>query len=224
MIIKHNSQIAQEFTEIMLTAYYDRSVTHRDGWHRSDVIACPVKAYWRLTGEVPIDLTPDDVGIFLLGELCHIALHKYFDAQEKHFDLGGIAVTVDAIFKAIYPIETKSTRKSIYKKEELLNEWIEQLGIAMSIMGVNTGYLMVMNIISFSLNVWEINMTNEELTMFGNTAQFQALAIADSIEKHDPSILCPKFDECKFCSYRPKPRKDKKGCRFYRKPVKEATE
>jgi hypothetical protein len=222
MIIEHDSVMAQEFTKIMLTAYYDRSVTHREGFHRSDVIACPLKAYWRLTGEVEIDLGPDDVGIFLLGELCHIALHKYFDAQEKHYDLGGVAVTVDAIFKNAFPIETKSTRKKIYRKEDLLNEWIEQLGIAMSIMHINTGYLMVMNIISFSLNIWKVTLSDEELIMFGNSCQFQAFAIGDSVQKRDPSILQPKFDECKYCSYRPKPRKGKIGCRFYRKPPKEA--
>src|SRR3989304_2298702 len=116
MQIKHNSQMAQEFSKVMLTAYYDKSVNGRAGWHRSDAIACPLKAYWRLTGEIQPDLGPDDVGILLLGELCHIALHKYFDAQEKAFDLGGIQITIDAIF-GNFPIETKSTRKKIYRKE-----------------------------------------------------------------------------------------------------------
>jgi len=222
MQIKHNSEMANEFSKIMLTAYYDRSVLGREGWHRSDAISCPLKAYWRLTGEINPDLGPNDVGILLLGELCHIALHKYFDAQEKHFDLGGIAITVDAIHGA-FPIETKSTRKKIYRKEDLLNDWIEQLGIAMAVMGVNTGYLMIMNIISFSLNVWEITMSTDELNMFANSCQFQALAIGDAIEKHNPSILSPKHVECINCSYRPKPRKDIKGCPFFKK-LKEESE
>lgn len=217
MQITHNTQISEEFSKIMLTAYYDQSVTHRSGWHRSDAISCPIKAYWRLTGEVPIDLGPSDCGILLLGELCHIALHKYFDAQEKHYDLGGISITVDAIFKGVFPIETKSTRKAIYRKEDLLNDWLEQLGIAMAVMKVNTGYLMIMNIITFALNVWEITMSNDELAMFGNSCQFQAFAIADAIQKRDPSILTPKTCECANCSYRPKPRKNLVGCRFYKK-------
>jgi hypothetical protein len=220
MQIVHNSQMAQEFSQVMLTAYYDRSVNHREGWHRSDSISCPLTAYWRLTGEIPIDLGPNEVGILLLGELCHIALHKYFDAKEKQFDMGGIAVTVDAIF-GNFPIETKSTRKKIYRKEDLPEEWIEQLGIAMSVMGANTGYIMVMNIISFSLNVWEITMSTDELNMFGNSCLFQAFSIGDAIDKRKPSILTPKYKDCKYCGYRPKPRKDKKGCPFFKKEEKE---
>ena len=222
MNIKHNSEMAQQFSEIMLTDYYDKSVNHRTGWHRSDSIACPLKAYWRLTDEIKPDLGPNDVGILLLGELCHIALHKYFDAQEKRYDLGGVQITVDAIFGQ-FPIETKSTRKKIYRKEDLLNEWIEQLAIAMAVMHVNTGYLMVMNIISFSLNVWEITMSTSELEMFGNSCVFQAFSIGDAISKKDPSLLSPKYNECALCSYRPKPRKDIKGCSFFKK-IKEEEE
>lgn len=208
--------MAKEFAQVMLTAYYEKSVNGREGWHRSDSISCPLKAYWRLTGEILPDLGPSDVGILLLGELCHIALHKYFDAQEKVFDLGGIKITVDAIY-GCFPIETKSTRKKIYRKEDLLNDWLEQLAIAMAVMGVNTGYLMVMNIITFSLTVWEVTMSTDEISMFGNACLFQNQSIADAIDKKNPSLLAPKYSECRLCSYRPKPRKGKKGCPFFKK-------
>ena len=211
--------MAQEFSQVILTAYYDRSVNGRCGWHRSDAISCPLKAYWRLTGEIKPDLGPSDVGILCLGELCHIALHKYFDAQEKVFDLGGISITVDAIHDN-FPIETKSTRKKIYRNEDLPNEWIEQLGIAMAVMGVNTGYLMVMNIITFGLTVWEITMSTDELTMFGNSCIFQNFSIGDAIEKRNPNLLTPKYNECPYCSFRPKPRKGKQGCPKYKKAEK----
>lgn len=216
MQITHDSEMAEQFSKIMLTSYYDRSVNHREGFHRSDVISCPLKCYWRLTGEISINLGPSDVGILLLGELCHIALHKYFDAQEKHFDLGGTAITVDAIFGNT-PIETKSTRKKIYRREDLLNDWIEQLGIAMAIMNSNVGYLMIMNIITFSLTVWKVTMSNDELSMFANSCQFQAFTIADSINKKNPCLLTPKYSECAMCSYRPKPRKNIIGCKFFKK-------
>jgi len=222
MIIRHDAKMAQEFATIMLSAFYDKSVVGREGWHRSDSIACPLKAYWRLTGEIEPDLGATDVGMLLLGELCHIALHKYFDAKEKVFDLGGINVTVDAIYK-VFPIETKSTRKKIYRKEDLLDEWLEQLAIAMAVMGVNTGYLMIMNIITFSLTVWEISMSTDELNMFGNACLFQNYSISDAVKKRDPSLLKPKYKDCAYCSYRPKPRKDKKGCPYFKKPDKETT-
>lgn len=202
----------------MLDKYYTRSVTRRVGFHRSDAISCPLKAYWRMTGEIKQDFTSGDVGTLLLGELCHIALHKHFDAHEKVYRLQGIYITVDAIFNNKYPIETKSTRKKVYRKEDLLDSWIEQLCIAMAVMKVNTGYLMVLNIITFGLTVWEITMSNEEREMFLNSCIWQIVSIADAIKKKTPEILTPKHPDCKWCSYRPK--RGKKGCPYYKKPEK----
>lgn len=215
MKIRHDSQKVKEFSEIMLQRYFNKSVTRRKGFHRSDAISCPLKAYWRLTGELQQEYGTRDVGTLLLGELCHVVLHRHFDAQEKVFNLQGIYITVDAIYNGKFPIETKSTRKKIYRKEDLLESWLEQLAIAMAVMKVNTGYLMVLNIINFALTVWEITMTDEEREMFLNSCIWQILSIADAIKKKNPSILTPKYKDCHFCSY--KPTRRKKGCPYYKK-------
>ena len=218
MQIRHDSEKVKEFSQIMLSKYYNRSVTKRTGFHRSDAIACPLKAYWRMTGDVQQDWGTRDVGMLLLGELCHIALHKHFDAQEQVFKLQGIYITVDAIFGGKYPIETKSTRKKIYKVEDLLDSWIEQLCIAMAVMKVNTGYLMVLNIITYGLTVWEITMSDNERQMFLNSCVWQIISIADAIKKKTPEILIPKYKDCLWCSY--KPKRGKTGCPYYKKPPK----
>ena len=217
MRIRHDSDKVKEFSEIMLKKYYHRSITKRTGFHRSDAISCPLKCYWRMTGEIEQDYGTRDVGMLLLGELAHIALHKHFDAQEKVYKLQGIFITVDAIYGK-YPIETKSTRKKIYKKEDLPDSWIEQLCIAMAVMEVNIGYLMVLNIITYGLTVWEITMTEEERKMFMNSCVWQIISIADAIEKRTPELLTPKYPDCLWCSY--KPKRGKKGCPFYKKPPK----
>ena len=217
MRITHNSDKVKEFSDIMLAKYYQQSVGGRKGFHRSDTIACPLKAYWRLTGEIQQQFGTRDVGTLLLGTLCHIALHKNFPAQEKVYNLSGVHVTVDALVDGggvMYPIETKSTRKKIYKKEDLLQSWLEQLSIAMAVMEVNVGYLMVMNIITFGLTVWEVTMDDTEREMFLHSCIWQILSIADAIEKRDPTILTPKYTDCKWCSYRPK--RGKKGCPYYK--------
>jgi len=218
MKIRHDAEKVAEFSRIMLSKYFKKSVKGRSGFHRSDAISCPLKAYWRLTGEIPIDYGTRDVGILLLGELAHIALHRHFDAQEKVYDLQGVYITVDAIYNGKYPVETKTTRKKIYKKEDLLQSWIEQLAIAMAVMEVNKGYLMIMNIITFGLTVWEVTMTTEERQMFLQSCIWQILSIAEAIQKKDPSILTPKYKECMWCGYRPK--RGKKGCPYYKKPEK----
>jgi len=217
MRIRHDSDKVKEFSEIMLSKYYKRGKNERPkGFHRSDALACPLRAFWRMTGEIEEEYGTRDVGTLLLGTLAHIALHKYFDAQEKVYTLQGIYITVDAIYGK-YPIETKTTRKAIYKKEDLLQSWIEQIGMAMAVMKVNKGYLMVMNIITYGLTVWEITMTNEEREMFLNSCVWQIISIADAIKKKNPSSLTPKYSECKWCPYRPK--RGKKGCPYY-KPSK----
>lgn len=217
MEIKHNSKKVKEFSEIMLSRFYHKSTGERTGFHRSDAIACPLKAYWRMTGEIKQEYGTRDVGTLLLGTLAHIALHKYFDAQEKIYKLHGIFITVDAIYGK-YPIETKTTRKKIYRKEDLPQPWIEQLCIAMAVMEVNTGYLMVMNIITYGLTVWEVTMKNDERKMFLNSCVWQIISIADAIKKKKPDSLTPKYSDCKWCSYRPK--RGKKGCPYYKKEKK----
>jgi CRISPR/Cas system-associated exonuclease Cas4 (RecB family) len=210
--------MVKKFTDIMLKAYYDRSVTGRMGLHRSDAISCPLRAYWRITKKIEGIYNSTDVGILLLGELAHIALHKNFDAQEKQFTIGDyLHVTVDAIF-GDFPIETKTTRKKVYRREDLPQAWLEQLAIAMSVMKVNKGYLMVLNIISFNVSVWELEMCEEERTMFMNNCIWQILSILDAIQKEKPELLTPKVDECEYCPYRP--MKVRTGCQFYVKPAK----
>jgi len=217
MRIRHDSKKVKEFSEIMLSQFYQKSTTERTGFHRSDAIACPLRAYWRMTGIIEKEYTTRDVGTLLLGTLAHIALHKYFDAQEKVYKLQGIYITVDAI-QGEYPIETKSTRKKIYKKEDLPQAWIEQLCIAMAVMKVNVGYLMVLNIITYGLTVWEITMSDQEREMFLNSCVWQIISIVDAIQKKDPRALTPKHSDCIWCPYRPK--RGKKGCPFYEKPPK----
>jgi CRISPR/Cas system-associated exonuclease Cas4 (RecB family) len=188
----------------------------------SDAISCPLKAYWRLTKLIEQDLDDSNVGILLIGELGHVVLHRNFDAQEKVYmfptPVGDVHVTIDGVHLANnnirYPIETKTTRKSINTKEDLLQEWIEQLAIAMSVMDVDKGYLMIMNLITFDLSIWEIVMTKAEQEMVLKAFTLQIMAINDAIEKKNPRLLKPKFHDCHWCGYRPKV--GKKGCPFFR--------
>jgi len=215
MRISHSSEMVKEFAEIMLSQYYKES-KKRSGLHRGDAIACPLKAYWRITAKIQPTYSSQNVGILLLGTLAHIAMHQNFDAQEKEFDLHGITVTIDAIYGK-YPIESKSTRKRIYRREDIPQEWIEQLAIAMAVMNTDKGYLMVLNVISFSLTVWEVEMNYDERQMFLNGCIWQITSILDSVSKQDPSILTPKYSECEFCPYRPM-RSRPEGCIYY-KPI-----
>jgi CRISPR/Cas system-associated exonuclease Cas4 (RecB family) len=214
--------MVQRFADIMLK---DFSVQQKDrnGLHRSDAISCPLKAYWRLTGEIQAIYDSQNVGILLIGTLAHIALHKNFDAQEEVHDLHGVSVTIDAIFGLEsgsdgkrYPIESKTTRKRIYSKADIPQEWLEQLGIAMGVLDVDFGYLMVFNVISFSITVWEIQMSKEERQLFLDGCIWRIGSILDAVKQHKPELLEPKRIECRFCPYRPMRKRSAMGCPWYR--------
>jgi hypothetical protein len=210
------------FAKIMMRDFSKDQKT-RSGLHRSDAIACPLKAYWRLTGEIQAIYDSSNVGILLIGTLAHIALHKNFDAQEEIHDVHGVNVTIDAIFGVDsgsggvrYPIESKTTRKKIYSKGDIPQEWIEQLGIAMGVCDVDLGYLMVFNVISFSITVWEIAMNREERQMFLDGMVYQVGTILNSVKEKKPELLQPKRIECKWCAYRPMRKRESNGCPWYR--------
>lgn len=216
MKIQHRSDMVKEFAEKILKQHYNDKTLGRSGWHRSDAISCPLQAYWRMTGEVKGQFRSKDVGIFMVGEMAHIVLERGFEVSEKIIKVGDIAITVDAIHNK-NPVEMKTTRKKIYRREDLPREWIEQLSIAMAVMGADTGYLMIVSIITFAVTVWEFTMSEKERDLVLQSFVWQIMSIADAVAKKDPNLLSPKYSDCMWCYYRPS--RSNKGCPYH-KPEK----
>jgi hypothetical protein len=221
--IIHRSDMVQKFAEIMMEDF-SKQQKDRIGLHRSDAIACPLKAYWRLTAKYQAIFSSQSVGILLIGTLAHLTLHKNFNAQEEVHDLHGISVTIDAITEMDgkrYPIESKTTRKKIYGKDQIPQEWFEQLAIAMGVLNADKGYLMILNVITYSMTVWEVSMSVEEREMFLNGCIWQVGSILDAIQQNKPELLKPKNDECEWCPYKPSRSRSDGGCPFYKPKPKE---
>lgn len=214
MKIQHNADKVKEFAERILKFHYEDKTKGRTGIHRSDALECPLKCFWRVSGQVKPEFRSKDVGVLMIGEMAHQVLEKGFDAQEKVYDLGGIQVTIDAI-AGEYPCEIKTTRKRIFRAADIPKSWVDQLTIGMSVMDVDVGYLMILNIINFSLTVWEFNMSKEERELTRNAFVWQILNILDAIQRNNPDLLKPKYDECEWCVYRPS--KQNANCKYYKK-------
>lgn len=214
MRIEHRADMVKDFAERILGSYYKTTTEGRKGWHRSDAISCPLRAYWRITGELKPVFRSSDVGILMVGTMAHHVLEEGFDYQEKVFDIAGINVTIDAL-SGKNPVEIKTTRKQIFRKDDIPRDWLEQLAIGMSVMGVDIGYLMIINIISFALTVWEFSMSAEEREVTKQAFIWQVLNIADSVEKHKPELLKPRYSDCHWCLYRPS--KETPSCPYYQK-------
>jgi hypothetical protein len=214
MKIEHNSALVKEFAERILGHHYKTTTEGRKGFHRSDAISCPLRCYHRLVGDIKPEFRSRDVGVLMVGTMAHKILEEGFDAQEKDFELAGIHVIVDAL-AGKYPVEIKTTRKRIYRKEDIPRDWIEQLAIGMGVMNVERGYLMIINIINFSLTVWEFTMNEEERELTRHAFLWQILNIADAVEKRNPSLLKPRYEDCEWCVYRPS--KMNQNCIYYKK-------
>lgn len=223
MQILYRPDMVVTFADIMLADFNEES-KKRTGWHRSDVISCPLKAYWRMTGEIEAVYTSESVGILVIGTLAHLLIHKNFDAQEKVFDLDGMNVTVDAILGKAnnspidYPIESKTTRKTMFRKEDIPVEWIQQLAIAMSVMGIDKGYMMIVNLVSFHVSIWEFTMSKEERDIFLKAAIVTKRDMQKCIDMKRPDLMTPKHEDCEWCAYKPLPTREG-GCPWY-SPIK----
>jgi hypothetical protein len=236
MIIKFDNELSKKFTEVVLKNEIEHS-KERSGYHRSDCITCPEKPFNRVVRKLEAIFSPETIGIFLIGELAHLLLHQNFTAQEYEIMVADIvSMHIDAIaqgsdFQNLIgiedwkldekrPIESKTTRKVMYKQEDIPNEWLEQLAFGMAHLGVNIGYLMIVNMINFSVKVVTITMTNEERDMYKDVFLWKISLILDAVNKEDDSKLEPHRFDCKYCEYRPcKKRKLKnpedKGCPKY---------
>jgi len=212
--IEHKAEMVKDFAERILKSYYEETTEGRKGWHRSDAITCPLKAYWRITGELKGEYRSSDVGILMIGTMAHQVIEKGFDAKEVVFPIAGINVTVDALAGKL-PVEVKTTRKKIFRSGDIPRDWVEQLAIGMSVMGSEKGYLMIISIISFALTVWEFTMSEEERELTKQAFIWQILNVADAIEKHKPEQLKPRYDDCMWCLYRPS--RNNAGCPYYQK-------
>jgi len=200
MKIRHASDKTHEFAERIVKRYLE-GVRNRLGFHRSDAISCPLKAYWRLTGHEP-EYSPQQIGNFILGNLAHAMIESYFDTQELQIKVGGLVyVTIDATLDG-YPIEIKTTRRKIYRRDQIPQEWIEQLAFAMSALKKNKGYLFVLNYISFAVMVWEVEMTDNEIRHYSQQLLWSIIKIIDAVKKRNPEMLHPKHADCQYCMYR----------------------
>ncbi len=220
MRIQSNSEMGKQFAERILSEHYNRTSIGRKGWHRSDAISCPLKAYWRITGEVQGEYRSRDVGIVMIGEMGHQVLERGFDAQEKVYNIAGVQVTIDALHGE-FPVEIKTTRKQIYTKDAIPKDWVEQLAIGMSVMNVEKGYLMIINIINVALTVFEFDMSDQERELTRNAFIWQIMNVAEAVEKRNPAQLKPRYEDCFWCVYRPS--RANINCPYYKKVEKDAT-
>jgi len=229
--------MANKFTEVILKNFIEHS-KDRSGIHRSDIICCPHKPFNRMVLGIPAIFSSETIGVFLVGELSHLLLHKNFSAQEYEIMVANlVSMHIDAIAStgdfqnligiedwgvdAKRPLESKTTRKFIHSREDIPNEWLEQLAFGMSYLGVEVGYIMVENLLAgIPVMVIKITMNAQERDMYKDAFLWKINIISNFLLTKDDSNLEVHRYECKHCEYKPcKKRREQypenEGCKFY---------
>jgi len=175
----------------------------REKWgkefHRSDLVYCPLKAYCRLRG---IEAKPRAkvVENWIVGEIAHRLVQRAFELVEVEKEFQGAQVHFDIIHRGL-PLEVKTTITSILNKEHIPQEYLDQLIYGLVFNQSKEGLLMTFDIVNKVLLVWRIRISNRELEEYTRKFISQRRRILEAAKKGDPSMLEPKWNECKTCPY-----------------------
>jgi len=169
--------------------------------HRSDLIYCLRKAYYRLTNVEPSDAI--HVEYMVIGKTLHNIIEESFQYVEKEVLWNNEVVCTVDILENGYPIEIKTTRKTIRSPEEIPRTYIEQLQMAMLAVDKPKGYLAILNVRTADLKVWRFEWESENEKEAVNNYFLEKLRLLKkAIELKTPNLL-PTLDwQCPSCEYR----------------------
>ena len=169
--------------------------------HRSDLVYCLRKAYYRLTNVEPSDTV--HVEYMVIGKTLHRLIEEAFEYVEQEILWRNEVVCTVDILRNGCPIEIKTTRKTIRTADEIPPTYVEQLQLAMIALDSPKGYLAVLNVASAELNVWRFEWENEtEKQRVTEYFTRKLELLKKAVELRTPNLL-PTLDwMCPTCEYR----------------------
>jgi CRISPR/Cas system-associated exonuclease Cas4 (RecB family) len=193
------------YYEEFFQAELGRDVSFRGGprLHRSDLIYCLRKAYFRLMGiEPPEHFTME---FTIIGKTLHRIIERSFKYNEIEMEKDGISGTVDVVVPfgdKKLPIEIKTTRRFIANANDIPSSYIEQLKIAIIMAETNEGLLAILNIITAKIQVWVLRMTDEEKNGFWQEILSRRALVEKAVAEKNFLLLPRTLWLCKNCEYR----------------------
>lgn len=171
--------------------------------HRSDLIYCLRKAYFRLAGIEPPE--PLVIEFTVIGKTLHRIIERGFKYKEVEMEKDGILGTVDIVTLfggRRLVIEIKTTRKFITSPQDIPQSYVEQLKMAIIMAGTDEGLLAILNIITAKIQVWVLRMTEAEKSAFWQEILSRKSLLERAVAERNP-LLLPKLQwQCKNCEYR----------------------
>ena len=199
MKIVENTELAEKYNQMLLnTNKFYRSPFI----HRSDLIYCLRKAYFRMKGIEKPKSSPY-APLAIIGKVLHslMGIYKRREVVKTKF---GFISSIDMLKQDGKPIEVKTTRATVTleKLHETFKTWREQIGTAILFTNEDIGHLFVLNVISGELKVYDFSFESEtERTAFKKQLLARKRLLKRALKMDNYRILPCSDWECKFCEY-----------------------
>jgi len=211
MKLIENPKLAEKYQNLLLkNNHFNRAKVI----HRSDLIYCPRKAFFRLKGYQetrPNAFAP----LSIIGKVLHVLL-EITEKKEVPYNQYQVKATIDMLTDKQFkienePIELKSTRGtvSLFNNQLMMGKtnpikleaWHNQLFQACLFTNKQTGHLFVLNVITGKLKVYTCILTKKDLkTVETNLKQTRNLIIK-AVNSNDYHVLPISTWECATCGY-----------------------
>lgn len=186
-----------------------RKTARGEEMHVSDLTGCLLKPYCRLLG-LERKMTKTIVGVMVFGIVAENMLGWTYPSEELQYQSNlwvlekseNIFGHIDIYEDMKYPIEIKSSRKNVFKSNELPKYWVEQLMAYMSIQGSWKGWIIMFNVFSTQIMAFQVQMTAEDRLDWLIELNRRALAVRNAFKEKDCRLLDINPHEYEWCLYK----------------------
>ena len=230
MKIFHDStkagEIEQKLTDIWIEQSQNRTVVHL-----SDTGYCPMMAYCRLIGIVPLPPDRTGIGKMTMGNIGQLIIQQLYPPECAEVEHDFIPSHADIMEESGAIIEIKISAQRIFRASDIPDGWRIQLMGYMSIHKQNIGWLLILNVFSGQWTAFKFIMSNEELEQhYKYISLFRTIVEAGGKNKDYTEVIKLMNDffpdpkdrvkKCRYCNYRAGPKRNKLGMKPEGCPVR----
>ena len=194
-----------EFFQFMAD-HFKRDEEEREGIHVTDLLYCPLKAYYRK--KFPEKNQDDYEGFLvkLIGTLAHQVLERIEGGEpEQKIEWEGIHGSIDLVLGDEI-VEFKTTRKNVRRFEDVPETYVDQVRSYAALSGLRKAKLVIINV-SHPLDskIFDIEFDDVEISEWKIKLLERKLLLERALAAGDEKMLyphAPRFEwECRYCEF-----------------------
>lgn len=165
---------------------------------------CPMKKVNRVSG-LEKTTTKSSAGAMFIGIVAQKLIQWLFTPEEREYEASVqdiIQGHLDIFEEKKYPIEIKASRMRIFKVEQMPHKWIDQAMCYMSMVSADTGWIVIVNLITSQITSFRIEVTQEDNYDTMDEMFRRVDAINEAINTRDHSKIEIQAEEYDNCNYK----------------------